>query len=119
MNLIPDMRVVVIDEGYPSESNLYGDVFAHARVKEYKNYVEEIIVFADFTKTSRYNYEGVDVICPGSYENLYEQVKEYDPDIILVHFATHQVITQVIEKMDKPYIVWVHGYEALAWYRRL
>ena len=113
------MRLLIIDEDYPSPTNLYGDVFAHVRVKAYKNYFEDVLVVAALKDKERYTYEGVDVICPGSVKGMHDQIVAYNPDIILIHFATHPIITGIIEKINKPYVIWVHGYEALAWYRRL
>ena len=37
-------RVLILDQDYPSESNLYGDVFVHTRVKEYVKDVEVKVV---------------------------------------------------------------------------
>jgi glycosyltransferase involved in cell wall biosynthesis len=114
------MRLLVIDDNYPAEDNLYGDVFAHVRVKEYiKTYPRSLVAAHLSSSRSDYNYEGVQVKCVGSIEGLVELVTNYRPDIILIHFATFPMIRQVVFKFNLPYIIWVHGFEALAWYRRL
>ncbi len=114
------MRILVIDDNYPSDNNLYGDVFAHVRVKEYLKYFEEVCVAANInTPGNDYNYEGVEVKAVNSITGLKKLVSEYNPDKILIHFATIPIIQEIVFQFDKPYLIWVHGYEALSWHRRL
>ncbi|ERJ57720.1 glycosyltransferase family 4 protein [Sphingobacterium paucimobilis] len=114
------MRILIIDDGYPSEENLYGDVFAHVRVKEYLKYFDEVLVAANITSPREdYTYEGVEVKAVNSIDGLKKLINEYNPDKILIHFATYPIIREIIFCFNKPYIIWVHGYEALSWRRRL
>jgi glycosyltransferase involved in cell wall biosynthesis len=114
------MRVLVIDDNYPAPDNLYGDVFAHVRVKEYLNAFPQTVVAACLSRQKDdYNHEGVDVRCVKSIKGLVSLVESYHPDIILIHFATFPIIKEVIFRFNVPFIIWVHGFEALAWYRRL
>lgn len=114
------MRLLLIDDNYPSEDNLYGDVFAHVRVKEYIKAFSQIIVAASLsTKKPDYIYEGVKVKSVGSIHGLIDLMENYKPNVVLIHFATFPIIRKIIFRYDLPYIIWVHGFEALGWYRRL
>jgi glycosyltransferase involved in cell wall biosynthesis len=111
---------LIIDDNYPAPDNLYGDVFAHVRVKEYiKTYPSTLVAACLNKEKADYNYEGVEVKCVNSLEGLVRLIESYRPDIILIHFATFPIIKKVIFRFDLPFIVWVHGFEALGWYRRL
>ena len=49
-----------------------------------------------------------------------KKITDFKPDAILVHFALGRIIKHILTKDSKtPTIIWVHGYEALGWYRRL
>lgn len=115
------MKIAIVDENYPSENNLYGDVFAHVRIKAYQSLFDQILVFSSLkcTKKKEYEYQGIQVVCSDTAEEMHNQIINYGPDIILVHFATYPLISGIINRIDLPYVIWVHGYEALGWYRRL
>src|SRR5690606_38485329 len=116
------MRLLVIDENYPNELNLYGDVFAHTRVKSYQASFTDILVATNSAATKKnidYVYEGVSVKVFTSISDLRKLVIQFNPDKVLIHFATFPIIKNIIFKFQLPYIIWVHGFEALAWYRRL
>lgn len=115
------MKLLVIDKDYPSSQNLYGDVFAHVRVKEYLRNDYEVIVIAhyDNREIQDYVYEGVNVVCPNNFFELNRAISEYGPDKILIHFATFDIIKNVVLKNNGyRYLIWVHGYEALSFIRR-
>lgn len=114
------MRILIIDDAYPSDENLYGDVFAHVRVKEYLKNFDEVLVAANIEGNKEdYVYEGVRVKSVNSIEGLKQLIVDYNPDKILIHFATSSIIKEIVFKFNKPYLIWVHGYEALSWHRRL
>lgn len=114
------MRVLVIDDNYPADDNLYGDVFAHVRVKEYLKHFNDVKVVASLgIEKPDYIFDGVRVTCAGSVDNLYKLIVSYKPDRILIHFASFPIINKIILKYPCKYIIWVHGAEALGWYRRL
>ncbi len=52
-------------------------------------------------------------------EQLKELIDSHNPDLILVHFAMRNLINEIVLKSARKFIIWVHGYEALGWYRRL
>lgn len=111
------MRLFIIDDDYPNDDNLYGDVFAHVRVKSYQKKHECIV--GSLKHKSSYIYEGVNVKAFQSPEEMKAFIDSYAPEIILVHFALKPVINQIILTSSYRFIIWVHGYEALGWYRRL
>lgn len=115
------MKIIVIDENYPNIDNLYGDVFVHVRVKEYLNKGLDVKVIAHFNseKAIDYKYEGVDVLCPTSIIEINKILEDINPDAILIHFATLDIIKTVIFfHKHRKFLVWVHGFEALSFFRR-
>ena len=115
------MKILVIDDNYPSLTNLYGDVFAHVRIKEYKKKYIDTIVAAKLTSLGEnYTYEDIEVVsCNNDMKVLHTTIATFQPTIILIHFATFPIIKQVVFKYSVPFIIWVHGFEALGWYRRI
>lgn len=114
------MRILVIDDAYPSPTKLYADVFAHVRVKAYRECGHEILVAASFSERGLdYEFEGIPVVRAGSTKALLRIAESFEPEVILVHFATFSVIRDLILKKDVPYIIWSHGFDAVGWYRRL
>ena len=111
------MKLLILDDGYPSDEVVYGDVFVHVRVKEYQK-IHECLV-ASFLHKIDYVYEGVDVKALKSVEHLKELIDDYKPDLILLHFAMRNVINEIVLNSTRKFIIWVHGYEAMGWYRRL
>jgi glycosyltransferase involved in cell wall biosynthesis len=108
---------MVLDSDYPSETNLYGDVFVHTRAKAYQQKAEVFVVsfFRDWTD---YEYEGVKVRHAPQVGDLFRIANEFRPDVIFIHFY-HRRLFDFIKAIGKPTVIWVHGYEALGWYRRL
>lgn len=107
-----------MDENYPHPENLMGDVFVHVRVKKYAER-HEVKVFSFFHEQRQLVYEGIRLEMFKDLESLVHAIKEYDPDKILIHFYQSWMLEAVIKIFRKPVIIWVHGYEALGWYRRL
>ena len=110
-------KILLLDKDYPSDNNLYGDVFVHNRVKEYKKYVE-IRAISFFRNQNDYEYEGIYVKHLNNIREIIEECKIYKPDAIFIHFYESSLFP-LIQSIDVPIIIWVHGYEALGWYRRL
>jgi len=111
------MKLLILDDGYPSNELIYGDVFVHVRVKEYIK-IHECLV-ASFLHKADYVYEGVCVKALKNIEQFKELIESYNPDLILMHFAMRDVIQEVVLKSTRRFIIWVHGYEVIGWYRRL
>lgn len=112
------MKILILDENYPHEANLYGDVFVHVRAKEYVAQGHDVLVLDFFKAPRSYVYEGIQVQSIQTPEEAELYYKEYRPDIVVVHFF-HRHLMPLIAQANVPCFIWVHGYEALGWYRRL
>lgn len=112
------MRLLVLDNNYPSQSNIYGDGFVHQRVKEYISLGHDVRVLQFFKKTAHYVHEGVDVFPAETYVDLNQHTHDFNADAVLIHFY-HRDLWSYVQSLKVPCIIWVHGYEALGWYRRL
>jgi L-malate glycosyltransferase len=113
------MRILVLDINYPSDTNLYGDVFVHARVKGYIALGHEVHVLAFFTRGESYSFEGVRITCVSSLESLKRTILAIAPDVIAIHFFQGWMLEKLVKPLGVPVVIWVHGGEALGWYRRL
>lgn len=113
-------KYLVVAPGYPSENNKYNNGFVHSRVVQYKKNSMDVDVFSVTTgKIHKYTYEGVSVYegCPKEFANF---IKENKYDKILVHFGYKKILRPIVKYCpNTPLIIWVHGAEALGWYRRL
>ncbi|WP_129408528.1 glycosyltransferase family 4 protein [Marinitoga lauensis] len=116
------MKIITISYGYPSKENLYINGFIHQRLKGYNKIEKNEIIFLSIKENGMplpddYEYEGINV--KHYYiKDAIEFIKKYDPDILLIHFYKYQYFN-LIKTIKKPVIIWVHGYEALSWKRRL
>lgn len=113
------MKIVVLDNNYPSETNLYGDVFVHARVQGYMAMGHDVHVIAFFSRGASYVFEGVAVTSVSTLEALRQAILESVPDVIVIHFFQGWMLRKLVPEFRVPVAVWVHGMEALGWYRRL
>ncbi|WP_369901754.1 glycosyltransferase family 4 protein [Bacillus manliponensis] len=116
------MRLLVLTNMYPKENDLYRNAFIHRRVIQYIHKECEVQVFVmDRSKETDflYNFEGVNVV-EGNKKCLLNYIQSYNPDKILIHFIDRDMMNALEElKFAYPSIVWIHGVEALGWYRRL
>ena len=116
------MKLLVLIDDYPSDKNLYSNVFAHVRVKEYikRGYNVEVAITSSYKSVDDYSYEDVKVHGSAKITDIKNRISIFKPDVILVHFALGRIIKHILIKNVKtPTVIWVHGYEALGWYRRL
>jgi glycosyltransferase involved in cell wall biosynthesis len=109
---------MLLDSDYPGADNLYGDVFVHTRVKAYQARGIEVKVVSFFRDIPDYDYEGVQVSHAPVIKDVITIYNEFNPDFVFVHFY-HKDLFEFINRIKAQVIVWVHGYEALGWYRRL
>ena len=108
-------------QGYPSKENLYNNAFIHTRVKNYKEKKLNVDVFSvnKIIEYRQYEFENV-LVNEGNHETLKKFLEKKKYDKILIHFAWRKILKTVIENDQKAkLIIWVHGVEALGWYRRL
>ena len=114
-------KLLVICNAYPSEQALYRNGFIHRRVKAYKEAGLDVEVFYNHEPVQQayeYEFDGVRVTV-GNEGALELHVASNDFDGYLIHFAEPQRIRPLQKlNVNKPVIVWVHGFEAEAWYRR-
>ena len=117
------MKLLVISTGYPSKNNLYDNNFLQKRLELYKKYEPnfeiEVIIFSKHeNKIKEYVYNGI-LVKKMNLGNLEKEIEKYNPKIILIHFFLRHLYEDVILKTNQPKIIWVHGFEALSWKRRL
>lgn len=114
-------KALLICNAYPSTSNLYRNGFIHRRIKGYQEEGLEVDVFYNHepvTKAYDYEFDGVKVKV-GNHQALEHLVRESYYSSYLVHFAEPTRIEPLRRcGIQEPVIVWVHGFEAEAWYRR-
>lgn len=118
------MDCLLITNMYPKEGDYYRNAFIHRRVINYKKYMPkiDIIVFVldnKLKEQNNYSFESIDVI-EGNQERLLSLIEQKKPKKLLIHFLDRYMM-KVIEKIHFkiPTLIWVHGAEALGWYRRL
>lgn len=115
----PRPLLIIINSNYPSETNKYGDVFVHSRVKLYKAHLDvEIVGWKKDVKDYTFNYEGVTVHMVDSKSKLVEKVKALSPDVVGIHFVEGWMKDNIL-RLNVPFFIWIHGAEALGWYRRI
>ncbi len=113
------MRILVLDANYPHDDNLYGDVFVHVRVLRYMALGHEVRAVAFFTDKPSYEFDGVRVTCAPDLAALKAAIADFNADVILIHFFQGWMLDKIIAGASAPVVIWVHGVEALGWYRRL
>ncbi len=114
------MRVAVISAAYPGPDLIYGDTFVHARNRQYQSYCE-VRVFgynSSLVKDRIFELDGVNVHVSHLLDSFKSSVREFNPDVIAVHLLECFLIPSLLS-FQKPLIIFLHGYEALSWKRRL
>lgn len=109
----------MLDANYPSAENLYGDAFVHVRVARYIALGHSVRVVVFFAGRPDYTFDGVFVTCAADLDALQRAIHEFEPEVIAVHFFQGWMLDKVVKRLTAPVVVWVHGMEALGWYRRL
>lgn len=114
-------RILVICNAYPSDDALYRNGFIHRRVRGYIEDGLAVDIFYQHEPASepyRYVYDGVSVTV-GNSTALYHYLGSHKYDAFLVHFPEPTRVEPLIQRrIREPIIVWIHGFEAEAWYRR-
>lgn len=114
-------KLLVICNAYPSDQALYRNGFIHRRVKAYVEAGLDVRVFYNHEPVSEsyeYEFDGIRVRV-GNEAALESYIGAQSFDGYLVHFAEPQRIRPLQRlKVEAPIIIWVHGFEAEAWYRR-
>lgn len=112
--------MVIVNSNYPNENNRYGDVFVHSRLKHYANHFD-VHVVGWKKKVTDYSfvYEGIPVDVVNTSDKLVSKLKSYEPRAIGFHFIEGWMYTEIVRTFRGPIFIWIHGGEALGWYRRL
>lgn len=113
------MRIAIISDEYPRPDLIYGDVFVHARAKQYLKSAEVLVVGHKPTlpSDSRYEYESIPVVITPELGVFQDELIKYNPDVVVVHFM-NQAYMNILLSLNKPLLVFIHGYEATSWVRR-
>lgn len=115
------MKYLVITPGYPKDGDVANCAFVHSRIINYKKVLDDISVFSFKRKVkyNKYTYEGINVI-EGNETELEKILLKNEYDKILIHFADRKNMNIILKNRKKAkLLIWVHGVEALGWYRRL
>jgi L-malate glycosyltransferase len=113
------MRIALLDANYPDPGNVYGDVFVHVRAMAYAEAGHDLEVCRFFKPTGRYTYEGIDVVdCP-DVAAINGALDAFAPDVIGIHFYQGWMLRKLLAHRPTPVVTWVHGFEALWFFRRL
>lgn len=112
------MRLLILNQNYPHLDNLVGDVFVHVRAKEYAKH-HQVKVFCWYDEPFDKEYEGIALQRFSNEETLLAAIFSYKADRILIHFYQSWMLEKLIKITAIPIVIWVHGFEALGWYRRL
>lgn len=118
------MNYLIITNAYPKSGDYYRNAFVHRRLKKYKEFLPSIkltvyVLNKDIKVMNNYVYDSIEVF-EGNKKNLELTLQKLQPDKLLVHFLNRHMM-DVMRKSDFkiPAIIWIHGVEALGWYRRL
>lgn len=110
-----NIKVAVLVSNYPTQEkpNTFG--FVHSRVRAYIQAGIKVDVYRIDNAVKKYVFENIVVHC-GNNEYISGQLDTKKYDAILIHFLDVNKIKIV---GDRKCIIWVHGFEALSWKRRL
>ncbi|TCI77793.1 glycosyltransferase [Exiguobacterium sp. SH0S1] len=118
---VPEADTLVISTAYPHASHLYRHGFIHTRLREYvrqgvRPLVHIVRTEDDVVRT--YTHEGIDVIeaAPRFGEWI---ARASGATSLLIHFLNETIYEMTRSYQPRiPTIVWIHGVETEAWYRR-
>lgn len=108
-------KYAVLVSNYPSNEKPNAFGFVHSRIRAYRKLGLEIDVYRISSEKKEYVFEEVFVKC-GTKKDISNAIKKENYAAILIHFLDKDKIDIV---GDRKCIIWVHGFEALSWKRRL
>jgi len=107
----------IFSNSYPGIGNTYSSNFIHNRVKNYSKDFNCVVLKQ--AEEASYIFDGIVVITYTNDIQVKSILEEYSPNLVLIHFINRWMITKILPLITIPIVVWIHGVEALAWYRRL
>lgn len=114
------MRLLILDKDYPDNTHGYSDGFVESRALEYKRLGHEVSVLRFFLpKEDSYARLGISVACAPDLASVRGAMDSIAPDVIMVHFFQGWMLKKLFSDRETPLVVWVHGVEALGFWRRL
>lgn len=115
-------KILIFDSDYPDKRlNSPGDEFVRSRAKEYKRrgFSVEVIGLTLERKNNFYRLDGINIFKYTSKSELINKLNGMSKDeMLFIHFIPYWLVKVIIHYNLKCF-VWVHGWEALGWYRRL
>lgn len=111
---------LLISDHYPAYADLYRNAFVHARVRRYRDAGLKLDVFR-LRRSVAVNYrEFEDVeVTTGPLAALRELIEAGHHHTMVVHFLNHR-IWDALQRCspETRILIWVHGSEVQAWWRR-
>ena len=101
-----NLKVLIIDPDYPRESNLYGDVFVHTRIKAYpKSWEISVIGYnSQLSDPCEYSWEGVSVYLSPVLSEIERRIRDKNAAVIAIHFIQHELM-DILLQVNKPLII--------------
>lgn len=119
-NFITRSDVLVLTNQYPSQDNLYRNMFVHKRVLSYKEkgLCCDVMRLNVYAKAEYREFEGINVI-EGHGKELQNLLAGGKIKTVCVHFMD-RTMWEVLKEYAKDIniIVWFHGVEIQPWWRR-
>ncbi|MBS0028548.1 glycosyltransferase family 4 protein [Chitinophaga sp. 22321] len=113
-------KLVILSSNYPSYENHYGDGFVHSRLKYYTIDFDIVVIgYRPFEASRNYVYEGITVHNHSRKSDFVADIDAEKPDVMGIHFVGGWFYDAFLKKLTIPVFIWVHGEEALGWYRRM
>ncbi|NMD37636.1 MAG: glycosyltransferase family 4 protein [Christensenellaceae bacterium] len=113
-------KTTIVSNLYPSDENIYRNMFVHSRRMEYKNkgFEPNVLVVNYFSGFELRKFDGVNVL-EVDEELLKEALNNVDKAKLCIHFLTENMWHGIKDNLNKlSLIVWIHGAEIQAWWRR-
>jgi Uncharacterized protein conserved in bacteria len=113
-------NVLVLTNQYPSQEQLYRNMFVHKRLTAYMedDLLCDVMRMNIYANNEYREFEGVNVV-EGHGEELANILETGNIDTVCVHFLDRQMWEVLKGFTDKiRIIVWVHGAEIQPWWRR-
>lgn len=110
------MKIAVLSNNYPSETNLPGDMFVHTRCRWYvKQHNVRVFLKSKLHGEGEFTYDSVEGVC-GDKTYLMDKLKQFSPDVLVVHSPNIEFMSFAEEaqlKLNVPKATWIHGWESL------
>jgi len=118
---ITDKETMIVCTRYPSEKNIYANMFVHSRVKSYMEHGRNFEVFSSDGSGERLNkriYDGVNVF-HGSSGVMKQHLAKTGKRLLLVHLMRPDM-WEAIKSLGSEIrlIIWVHGADVQPLHRR-